>query len=184
MLPNYRLLSGLQVTVAGSTLRRALETLPYQKGRAVVEERGLLAADKIFTKKLTMEGAWSEADRDAVGLVLETAKALEDKLVGRVKGIIWVNESAARCFARLESRNQPADSQIRASELYRIEQLHCEMFAQDVPQGTEVAIVMDVTVSTAGMIIKDLVRWTECLMVEGSTCEAQRDQFVCIKIKV
>ena len=85
-----------------------METLPYQKGRAVVEERGLLTADKIFTKKLTMEGAWSEADRDAVALVLETAKALEDKLVGRVNGIIWVNESAARCFSRLASRKQPA----------------------------------------------------------------------------
>ena len=147
------------------------------------EERSLMSAEKVFMKKIMSEGEWSKDEREAMELLIGTAKAMERRLVKPLQGVIWCNESAARCAARIKTRGQPADDKIRARELYRLEELHCEMMGS-LPANIEVATFMDVTVSTAPGLMKELSRWVEVLMIEGSTSAVQREKFRYISIKV
>ena len=143
-----------------------------------------MSALHIFTKKITEAGAWSDDERVAVEMMIKTAMAIERRTVAPLKALIWVNEPAARCAARIAGRGQPADTVIKPSELYKIEKLHSEMFTTLVPVGTEVATFMDMTQHRAPGIIKELCRWIECLMLEGSTSELQRMRFNYISILV
>lgn len=178
------MLSGLQATVTGDTLRRTLETIQEQKKGVVAEERSLMSALHIFTKKITQAGGWSEADRIAVETMIRTAQEIEQRAASPLKAMIWVNEPAARCSARVAGRRQPADAQIKPSEFYKLEELHCEMFARMVPRGTEVATFMDCTQHRVSGIIKELCKWIRCLMIEGSSSRRQREAFSYITILV
>ena len=156
---------------------------PCLEAGNVFEERSLMSAEMVFMRKIMSEGEWCKDEKDAMELLVGTAKALERRLVKPLKGVIWVNESAARCAARVKTRGQPADDKIKARELYRLEELHCEMM-QSLPSDIEVATFMDVTISTAPGIIKELCRWVEVLMIEGSTSNVQREKFRYISVKV
>ena len=177
------MLSSCTAVIAGSTLRRAVQGAPCLEAGNVFEERSLMSAEKVFMKKILSEGEWDKDEREAMELLIATAKALEQRLVRPLQGIIWCNESAARCAARVKTRGQPADDKIRARELYRLEELHCEMMGS-VPANIEVASFMDMTKSTAPGVIKELCRWVEVLMIEGSTSAVQRGKFRYISVKV
>ena len=116
-------------------------------------------------------------------LLVKTAKALDRKFVRPIKGVIWVNEPASRCRARIQGRGQPADTKIRGSELYALEELHCKML-RTIPSDVEVAQFMDMTIHQAPGITKELVKWVECLSIEGSTSVRQRETFRYITITV
>ena len=181
---NYlSMLSSCTAVIAGSTLRRAVQGSPCLEAGNVFEERSLMSAELVFMRKIMSEGEWDKDETEAMELLIGTAKALERKLVKPLQGVIWCNEPAARCAARVQKRGQPADNKIRARELYRLEELHCEMMSS-LPSNVEVATYMDMTLSTAPGIIKELCRWVEVLMIEGSTTEAQRERFRYIHVKV
>ena len=134
-------------------------------------------------RKIVTDGEWGEAEKAAMKLLLETAKALDRKMAKPLRGVIWINESAIRCAARVQKRGQPADDKIKARELYRLEELHCEMM-HELPADIEICIVMDVILSTAAGIMREVCRWIEVLMIEGRTCTRQREEFRYITIKV
>ena len=177
------MLSSLQTVVAGSTLRRAVVAAPLLLSGDVVQERSLRSTEEVFSRKIASDGNWSATEKSAVDLMLKTAKALDRKFLKPVKGVIWLDEPASRCYARIQDRGQPADTKIKASELYKLEQYHSEMMA-NMPADVEIARITDVTQHRAPWITREICRWIWCLKFEGSTSKAQRDKFGHITITV
>ena len=177
------MLSSLQTVVAGSTLRRAVVAAPVLLFGDLVQERSLNSTEEIFSRKIAAEGSWSATERTAVDLMLKTAKALDRKFLKPIKGVIWLDEPASKCYARIQGRGQPADSVIKPSELYKIEQYHAEMM-RNMPAEVEVARIFDVTQHRAPGITREVCTWVECLQVDGFTSQAQRQAFNYISIKV
>ena len=94
-------LSSLQTVVAGSTLRRAVHAAPLILSGNLIEERSLTSAEHVFTRKIMMDGSWSATEHTAVDLMLKTAAALDRRLVRPIKGVIWIDEPAAKCNTRI-----------------------------------------------------------------------------------
>ena len=177
------MLSGLQTVVGGSLLRRAVDAVPLLLSGNLVQERSLFSAEEVFCKKIASDGSWSATEMTAVSLMLKVAKALDRKFLRPIKGVIWCDVSAARCFSRIQDRGQPADTRIKASELYKLEQLHCEMMI-GLPSDVEVCRFFDMTKHQAPGVIQEICTWINCLQLEGSTSNAQREKFNYISIKV
>ena len=141
---NYRNAVTLQAVVMASTLRRSIDGIPTQQRGINIDERSLFSAEKVFLRKLRMDGAFTQAEEASMDILLATAKEIEQKIGGRPDVVVWLNVHPNTCYQRIGTRDQPDDGAIQLAELRAIHVLHSKMISEIVNNGTTVVMLDEV----------------------------------------
>ena len=134
----------LQAVVMSSTLKRSIDGIPTQQRGINIDERSLHSAEKVFLRKLRMDGAYTAAEEASMDMLVATAKEIEKKIGGRPEVVIWLNVHPNTCYRRIATRDQPDDGAIQLAELRANDLLHRKMIREIVEGGTTVVILDEV----------------------------------------
>ena len=146
-----------------STLKRSVDGIPTQQRGFNIDERSLFSAEKVFLRKLRMDGAFTAAEEASMDILVATAKEIEKKIGGRPDVVVWLNVNPMTCYRRIGTRDQPDDGAIQLAELRAIDLLHRKMIREIVNGGTIVVTLEEVQQHLRSRQMDELTSYLESI---------------------